>query len=137
MQNKYHGWISVLRSEGYNDTFIAEHQNVEGEGSIRKEFQSPAKAVEYFDQLAGEPVKLTETPLGAYRVYTEAPVDIVFSRTKSQDVRANQLRTECQRLVAEVRQALPALKPLGEWTTRELNVEKLCVIAEQLSELSK
>lgn len=149
MQNKYHGWIIVKREPGYADTFWVEYDQDATVDNVahnitstrqRRQVESAALAVEFFDKRAGEPVKLTETPLGAYRVYTEVPTDkVVISRTKSQDVRANALRMECQRLVATVRACLDVA-----WVDRpshqiemDQHVVKLCEVAEQLAEYSK
>lgn len=145
MQNKYHGWISVIRNQGYADRFVAEHANTDGEGQIRKEFTSPALAVDYFDKRAGEPVKLVETPLGAYRVYTEVQPSIALdgpTDAYKRAMEANQLRTECQRLIGEVRDQIEGdrkreAKGVTAFGVAPATAEALCKIAEKLAELTK
>lgn len=146
--NEYHGWIVVKREPGYADTFWIEHDEEQvinnrtpgiadtvSSKRVRRQVESAAMAVEFFDKRVGRPVLLTETPLGAFRVYTERePEKITISRTKSQNVRANQLRTECQRLVGIVRGGSQIHDGWGDWHDA---VKKLCDVAEQLAELTK
>lgn len=128
MANKYHGWICLTKEPGYKDGIHVEW--IEGDERRTKGMQSAAQAVEFFDKRAGMPVLMHETPIGAYRVYTEDPptkVDI-----KPRDREANELRTECQRLVGVLR------KGLDEGSTPHASsVQKLCDIAERLAELTK
>lgn len=65
----YHGWIVVESSPGYKDRFYAEYTE-HGERKTSESFTSPAQVVEWWDKRVGEPVKLVQLPVGAYRVYT-------------------------------------------------------------------
>jgi hypothetical protein len=69
-KNKYHGWIvRVSQGEGFNPHWRCEWR--EGEERKARVFVRETEAIEFFDQRVGEPIKLMDTPLGAYRVYTE------------------------------------------------------------------
>lgn len=126
--NKYHGWIVLTKEPGYKDCIHVEW--MEGEERRTKGMQSAAQAVEFFDKRAGQPVMMHETPVGAFRVYTEElPTKVELNPMA---VRANAIRTECQRLIGILRTGM------SEGSTPHMNsVEALCKLAEQLAELSK
>ncbi len=66
---KWHGWIVVQKEAGYRDMFRAEYR-IDGKRMTGNESSNPVDVIEWWDQHAGERVKLLSTPLGAYRVYT-------------------------------------------------------------------
>jgi hypothetical protein len=68
----WHGWIVVEKREDYPDKFYVEWTDDQGERHREFAGFSPSKAIEFFDNRVGQPVFLLQTPLGAYRVYTEA-----------------------------------------------------------------
>jgi hypothetical protein len=70
-KKQYHGWILVDHgAPGYKDWFRAEYV----EDGVRKQgpaSTNPAVVIEWWDARLGRHIKLLETPLGAFRVYTE------------------------------------------------------------------
>lgn len=73
---KYHGWIvREEQGKGFNPIFYAEliSTDPKDNGERIRPFKSysPAAVVDWWDKKVGKPVKLIDTPLQAYRVYTE------------------------------------------------------------------
>lgn len=73
-ERKYWGWIYLQKEEGFTDKFFVQHEGVSkhvGHGNLGAQ-----AAVDYFDKLAGQPVKL-DNSLGflGLRVYTETESD--------------------------------------------------------------
>jgi hypothetical protein len=68
----WYGWIvRIDNSPGFMPSWYVEHDNEAGQ-RIRLKLPNEVACIEYFDRLAGKAVLLIETPLGAYRVYTES-----------------------------------------------------------------
>lgn len=68
----FHGWIVVQKEEGYNPNFLCQEKNATGATVFHS--KSAAIAIEWWDAKVGENVSLLETPLHAYRVYTEKEI---------------------------------------------------------------
>lgn len=71
----YHGWIVRERSiGGPKDSYHAEwteKKDGKEERHFSEVFYSSAKMIDWWDAKVGKPVRLLNTPLGAFRVYTE------------------------------------------------------------------
>lgn len=68
----YHGWVVRQdNGDGKLPSYFAEFKAVEGQGLQRVYTgDSAAKAVQFWDDRIGQPVKLLPTPIGAFRVFT-------------------------------------------------------------------
>jgi hypothetical protein len=67
----FHGWLIRFNNGLLPPTFQNEWTNKKtGKRDRTVRFNSPAEAMDWWDTEVGEQVKLMETPLGAYRVYT-------------------------------------------------------------------
>jgi len=104
----FHGWI-VRESggDGYRDVFYAKwrEDGKEQQTGMERGWRDPVPAIEFWDNKVGQPVKLMETPIGAFRVYTESPATPGATAATPENILA-----EAARLQAAFWKALDSLE---------------------------